>query len=63
MAQTGCRRVVLASSFAVYDWSGSGDLDEDSPVETAPDLYGERYTMQGVAGADYGGLAASTAGI
>jgi 2-alkyl-3-oxoalkanoate reductase len=40
MAQTGCRRVVLASSFAVYDWSRiQGTLDEDSPVETAPDLY------------------------
>jgi len=40
MARTSCRRVVLASSFAVYDWSAIGStLDEDSPIETAPDIY------------------------
>jgi UDP-glucose 4-epimerase len=40
MARTGCRRLVLASSFAVYDWSATrGILDEDSLVEPVPDLY------------------------
>lgn len=40
MARTSCRRVVLASSFAVYDWSRiRSTLDEDSPLEPAPDLY------------------------
>ena len=40
MAGTGCRRMVLASSFAVYDWSAiRGTLDEDSPLEPVPDLY------------------------
>jgi UDP-glucose 4-epimerase len=40
MAHTNCRRLVFASSFAVYDWSRiRGTLDESSPVEPAPDLY------------------------
>jgi len=40
MAGTPCRRIVLASSFAVYDWSAiRGTLDESSPVETGADLY------------------------
>jgi len=40
MSRTPCRRVVLASSFSVYDWSNiEGTLDEDSPVEPVPDLY------------------------
>jgi UDP-glucose 4-epimerase len=40
MARTSCRRVVLASSFSVYDWSAiQGTLDEDSPIEPVPDLY------------------------
>jgi UDP-glucose 4-epimerase len=40
MARTRCRRVVLASSFSVYDWSAiEGTLDEDSPLEPVPDLY------------------------
>lgn len=40
MARTFCRRVVLASSFAVYDWSAiRGTLDEDCPIEVGPDLY------------------------
>ena len=40
MAGTSCRRVVLASSFSVYDWSAiDGTLDEDSPLEPIPDLY------------------------
>jgi UDP-glucose 4-epimerase len=40
MARTSCKRVVLASSFSVYDWSSiRGTLDEDSPLEPIPDLY------------------------
>jgi nucleoside-diphosphate-sugar epimerase len=40
MATTACRRLVLASSFSVYDWSAiRGELTEDSPIESAPDLY------------------------
>lgn len=40
MARTSCRRLVLASSFSVYDWSAiRGTLDEDSPLEPIPDLY------------------------
>jgi UDP-glucose 4-epimerase len=35
MAGSGCRRIVLASTFAVYDWSRTRSvLDEDSPLET-----------------------------
>jgi UDP-glucose 4-epimerase len=35
MAASGCRRIVLASTFAVYDWSAiESVLDEDSPLET-----------------------------
>jgi nucleoside-diphosphate-sugar epimerase len=40
MARTSCRRVVLISSFAVYDWSEiEGTLDESSPLEPVPQLY------------------------
>lgn len=40
MARTACRRVVLASSFSVYDWSSiQGLLDERAPVESGQDLY------------------------
>lgn len=40
MARGRCRRLVLASSFSVYDWSAiRGTLDESSPLEPAPDLY------------------------
>jgi 2-alkyl-3-oxoalkanoate reductase len=40
MAGTACRRIVLASSFSVYDWSAiRGTLDEDSPLESGADLY------------------------
>ncbi len=40
MARTSCRRMVLASSFAVYDWSANHrTLDERSPIEPVPDLY------------------------
>jgi nucleoside-diphosphate-sugar epimerase len=41
MAGTACRRLVLASSFAVYDWSAiHGTLDENSPITTGTKLYG-----------------------
>jgi len=40
MARSSCRRLVLASSFSVYDWSAiHGELDEQSPLETGKDLY------------------------
>ena len=40
MARTPCRRVVLASSFSLYDWSNiHGTLDERSPLEPVSDLY------------------------
>ncbi len=40
MARTTCRRLVLASSFALYDWSAiTGTLDEDSPLEAGDALY------------------------
>ena len=40
MAGSSCKRLVLASSFSVYDWSRiHGTLDEKSPIEVAPDLY------------------------
>jgi nucleoside-diphosphate-sugar epimerase len=40
MSTSACRRVVLASSFSVYDWSRiTGTLDEDSPLEVGQDLY------------------------
>lgn len=39
MVGSGCRRIVLASTFAVYDWSGIRTvLDEDSPLETESGL-------------------------
>jgi nucleoside-diphosphate-sugar epimerase len=41
MARSQTRRVVLASSFSVYDWSAArGTLDEETPVEPSADLYG-----------------------
>lgn len=47
MAGSACRRLVLASSFAVYDWSAiRGTLDESAPVETGRDLYArDGYTI------------------
>lgn len=47
MARTSCRRVVLASSFAVYDWSAiRRTLDESSPLEPVPALYDrDGYTI------------------
>ena len=40
MARTSTRRLVLASSFSVYDWGlVRGELTEESPVESGPGLY------------------------
>ena len=40
MAATPARRLVFAGSFSVYDWSAAGGvLDEETPIEPAPDLY------------------------
>jgi UDP-glucose 4-epimerase len=40
MAGAGTRRLVLASSFSVYDWRAArGTLDERTPVVAAPLLY------------------------
>jgi UDP-glucose 4-epimerase len=40
MARSGCRRLILASSFAVYDWSRiDGTLDERSPLVPSHTLY------------------------
>ncbi len=40
MARARTRRIVFCSSFSVYDWSRiDGTLDEDSPLEAAPELY------------------------
>lgn len=41
MALTSCKRLVLASSYSVYDWSRiKKTLTASSPTEPAPDLYG-----------------------
>lgn len=47
MARSSCRRIVLASSFALYDWSAiEGTLDERSPIEAGADLYArDGYTI------------------
>jgi 2-alkyl-3-oxoalkanoate reductase len=40
MARSATRRLVLASSFSVYDWSAArGALTEETPVEQGADLY------------------------
>ncbi|CAN5904259.1 NAD(P)-dependent oxidoreductase [soil metagenome] len=40
MARSETRKLVVASSYSVYDWSAArGELTEDTPVEPAPDLY------------------------
>jgi UDP-glucose 4-epimerase len=40
MASTACKRIVLASSFSVYDWTKiHGTLDESSPITQGADLY------------------------
>ena len=47
MARSACRRVVLASSFSVYDFGRTrGILDEGSPIHAVPELYGrDGYTI------------------
>jgi UDP-glucose 4-epimerase len=47
MASTSCSRLVLASSFSVYDFGATrGTLDEGSPLHTAPAVYGrDGYTV------------------
>ena len=40
MGGSTCRRLVLCSSFSVYDYSATRALlDEDSPLQQAPDVY------------------------
>src|SRR5215475_4947636 len=40
MAGSACRRLVLCSSFSVYDYSATeGILDEGSPLQQTPDVY------------------------
>jgi UDP-glucose 4-epimerase len=40
MARSHTRRLVLVSSFSVYDWSAiRGELTEESPLEAGADLY------------------------
>jgi nucleoside-diphosphate-sugar epimerase len=40
MATSACRRIVLCSSFSVYDYSSArGTLDEASPLHQVPDVY------------------------
>jgi nucleoside-diphosphate-sugar epimerase len=40
MAGTACRRLVLCSSFSVYDYSStSGTLDENAPLHKTADVY------------------------
>jgi len=47
MATTSCRRIILCSSFSVYDYSSTkGTLDEQSPLHALPDLYArDGYTI------------------
>jgi UDP-glucose 4-epimerase len=47
MAQGTCRRLVLCSSFSVYDYSSTHrTLDEGSPLHQVPDLYNrDGYTI------------------
>ncbi|WP_158548567.1 NAD(P)-dependent oxidoreductase [Blastococcus sp. TF02A-26] len=63
MAGSGVSRLVLCSSFSVYDWSEvSGSLDEDSPLEadlhtrdgyTAAKLWQERVCRRAAVGAPW----------
>ncbi|WP_257170272.1 NAD(P)-dependent oxidoreductase [Bradyrhizobium sp. SRS-191] len=40
MASSGCRRLVLCSSFSVYDYTATRDvLDETAPLQQTPDVY------------------------
>jgi nucleoside-diphosphate-sugar epimerase len=47
MAASVCRRLVLCSTFSVYDFSSTrGVLDEDSPLHKTPDVYArDGYTI------------------
>jgi nucleoside-diphosphate-sugar epimerase len=47
MAASACRRLVLCSTFSVYDFSSTrGILDEDSPLHRTPDVYArDGYTI------------------
>jgi len=47
MAAGACRRLVLCSTFSVYDFSSARRvLNEDSPLHTAPDVYArDGYTI------------------
>jgi 2-alkyl-3-oxoalkanoate reductase len=47
MAASTCQRLVLCSTFSVYNYSAvSGTLDEDSPLHETPDLYArDGYTI------------------
>jgi UDP-glucose 4-epimerase len=47
MAISACRRLVLCSSFSVYDYSSTRrTLDEDSPLHQVPDVYSrDGYTI------------------
>jgi len=47
MAASDCRRLVLCSTFSVYNYSAIvRTLDEDSPLHQTPDLYGrDGYTI------------------
>ncbi len=47
MARTACKRLVLASSFSVYDYSATRrTLDEEAPLHGVPALYGrDGYTI------------------
>jgi 2-alkyl-3-oxoalkanoate reductase len=47
MAASACRRLVLCSTFSVYDYSSTRrTLDEDSPLHQAPDVYArDGYTI------------------
>ncbi len=47
MVGTACQRLVLCSTFSVYNYSAiSGTLDEGSPLHQTPDLYGrDGYTI------------------
>lgn len=40
MADSACRRLVLCSSFSVYDYTATRDvLDESAPLQQTPDVY------------------------
>jgi 2-alkyl-3-oxoalkanoate reductase len=47
MAASDCRRLVLCSSFSVYDYSSTRRiLDEDAPLHRSPDIYSrDGYTI------------------